>query len=309
MGWFRAGLLTAACILACISCGRRPAPTDYGRETEAFLARKLVWARGERVFAAFDLFGVKTEGTRTIAYGWVLRYGFIQRTDQVIHEDAASFPLAVYFRRAGKGMAPTGYRRPELGSGMARSVAELFPPEYRRRALGGTPPGLLPSLRSRVLDHYEGRMPAGRFLRRPPPAVFSNAHRHQDDIYGLLNIKSPYKYLRIVRVPRPADERVIEGPVTSPDRRFTAWSVLGERRRLYIRDAADGAVYEVRNGVNDWQSGLAWKPDNILVFDQLNGINTFGDGRNHGVHLEIDAVRREVVWAVPFGPLGFPKTS
>lgn len=305
MGRCRAGTLAVICILVFISCGRRPAPVDYGREAEAYLERKLVWARGERVFAAFALFGIKAEKTRTAAYGWALRYGFTQRGDQVIHEDAASFPLAIYFRRGGK--EPTGYRRPELGRNMARSVGELFPPEFRQRALGGTPPGLLPGIRARVLAFYARRMPADRFRQREPPAIFSNAHRHQDDIYGLLNIKSPYRYVRIVRAVRPRGLPPVEGPVSSPDGRFKAWSVQEKKRRLYLDDTSTGVLYEVRNDANDWQSDLAWKSDDILVYDQLNGVNTFGDGRNSGVHLEIDAIKRQVVWAVPFGPLGFPK--
>ena len=291
-----------------LSCGPRRVKVDYGREAVSYLERKLVWQKGKKVFVAFALFGTAPAASQTAVYGWCLRHGFSQRDDQVIHEDAASLPLAVLFRRRRDGSVEgAGLRQPELGQDFAQSAKKVFPKQYWPRVLGGQPATLAHGVRARVVSYYRARMPKDRFFRQAPPAIFSNAHRHYDDIYGYLNLKSAYRNVKIKPDPAEVVRTGGEGPVLSPDGRFEAWTGVDQGRHLYFRDTRAGITYEVVNRVTDWQIGLAWKEDGTLIYDQINGINTFGDGLNNGVHIEIDAPNRKIVWAAPFGPLGFPR--
>jgi len=95
-------------------------------------------------------------------------------------------------------------------------------------------------------------------------------------------------------------------PIASPDGRFSAWIGVEKQFHLYFEDRVTNTVYEILNRRLDGRYYLAWKGNHILVFDQING---YGPVRNdeHGVHYEIDVEKKEVVWAVPFGPLSFPQ--
>lgn len=266
----------------------------------------MILRKGEKVFAALDVMGTERKGLGKAVYAWCLRYGFTLRDGQVIHEDTASLPLAVDFRRTWRGdLSPAGHREPKLGKGYTSSAKQIFPRRYWPRVFGNPPADLALGVKERVIAYYAARIKNERYLRREPPAIFANAHRHSDDIYALLNLKSAYD--RVSIRPRAGLAIPDTGLDISPDRRFIAWTESGQRRHLYFADRQANQVYEVVNQINDWQTGLAWKSDDTLIFDQINGLNPFGDGQSHGVHLEIDAVGRRIVWAVPFGTLGFPR--
>lgn len=303
-------LFSAVCgaVLISTACPRRETAFDYRRAAIDYLQRRMVWRRGERVFVAFDPFGQEEKGRRVTIYGWCLRLGFRLIDQQVVHEDTANLPLAVDFQRSfltGR-IQPTGIRQPKLGREFTASAKRLFPSVHWPRVFSA-PPQLAIELRERVYEHYRGLMRKDRYVRKAPPETFANVHRHSDDIYGVMNLRSSYRRILVKSVAGPDGPADARNAAVAPGGRFTAWVDLSRRPRLFFRDTAGGRTFEIVNRTSDWQLDPAWKSDDILVFDQINGFNVFGDGQSYGVHLELDPVARKIVWAAPFGALGFPE--
>ncbi len=159
----------------------------------------------------------------------------------------------------------------------------------------------LQEMQDRVVAFYCDKMSDERFFRKQKPRSIIDSHKHKHNIYNQYNLKAPYERIIVKANPGKIIRDGGDDPVISPDGRFNAWVGVGHRNYLYFEDNRTGIVYEIRNRTTDRQSKLAWKTDHILVFDQING-------EDHGVHIELDAVKNEIVWAVPYGLLGFPKT-
>ena len=302
-------ILAAAAIPLCLTSACAPRQADTKQIIVDYLERNMVWRENEKVFAAFALFGTEPSETGSTAYGWCLRYGFRFLDEQVIQEDAAGLPLAVFLERGRTGLKAVGYEQPELGEKYTSSVKRIFPEKYRARALGKMPPGLMEEIRDRVIPYYRGRLSRERSFRKRAPDDRYDPHRHQEDIYAYRNLKSTYQRVRIETDPEKVVRTGGGNPIVYPGGRFRAWIGVDQRRHLYFEDLQTDAVYEVIDETNDWQSRVAWKDPQTLAFDQINAVNTFGGGGDSGVHIELDVAAREIVWAVPFGLLGFPEKA
>ncbi|MBI5203969.1 MAG: hypothetical protein HZA11_03520 [Nitrospirae bacterium] len=286
---------------------------------------KRYTAGTENYFVAFDFYGISKKEDLIKVYGWNYILGFKFIDNQVIDGSGSSGPIIVLLKNTKEELKVIG----DEERLKTRDYIEIFPKSLWPKIFGniketdsifeilrkrhkpvspGTKYGLQDysrqEMQDRVISFYKDKMTDDRFFRKSKPHDIKDPHLHKDNIYKYYNLKAPYE--RIIIKANP--EKVVRGgggdPVISPDGRFKAWVGVGQGFFLYFEDSKTGIVYEILNQTKDWQSELAWKDDHILVFDQRNGY-TFGE---HGVHIELDTAKKEIIWAVPYGLLGFPKT-
>ena len=265
-------------------------------------------------FVAFDFFGKSTHGKITKMYGFCAQQSFAVVDNQVLEKSGTWGPKVVYVTQIDSGPKVTGYKEAENGGEYWPSIKKMFPqrfwkialdlPEKRRKVLDE-------QTRFRVLSYFVDKVKEGKTLRKQKPSNLTDPHKHKEDIYSYLNLEAPYRQIYIQ--PNPAKVSRTGGgkPLDSPDGRFAVWTASDGDFDLYFEDTQTHTVYGIGNKTNKSQSNLAWKRDHILVFDQINGVNRIGDweteGVQYGVHIELDAEKREIIWAVPFGVLGFPQ--
>lgn len=263
-------------------------------------------------FVAVDFFGSSTHGETTKIYGFYAQQRFAVIDDEVIDRGGSWVPVVVFAEKAETGFKVTGYQEAEDGGAYWPSIERMFPLKFQELA------GHLPKerekkldeqIRSRVIPYYRELLKTARYVQKPKPSNLFDPHKHKEDIYNYRNLEVPYRKISIVANPVKVERTGGGKPIDSPDGRFTAWQ--GGNFQVYFEDRATATVFEVVNQTYYDQYELAWKGDHILVFDQQNGVNRIGDweteGVRYGVHIELDAEKREIIWAVPFGILGFPQ--
>lgn len=302
------GPVAVAVLILCLSTVGACEETDSTivREVIRYLESIPTCEPTEKAFVTFDFYGHSDSGAVVRIYGWQLYDVFRLIDDQVLQWEGGSFPVAVSLERKDDGYKATGYWEPEDGIYYTQSIEEMFPEEYWGKALGHVPDRLFSEMRDRVTSYYADMLSEDRFAEKPTPTDTTDPHRHDEPIYEYLNLRSIYENLRIEEDPVEVSRRGGGEPVVTSDGRYTAWIGLREYFRLYFEDNQTGKVYEIAYR-RDGFSGVTWKGNRTLVFDLRNGGNTFGDGKSHGVHVELDVDREEVIWAVPYGSLGFPR--
>lgn len=279
-----------------------------------YLEQHLSTYGGGKNFVAGDFFGESTHGKKTKVYGFFAQQSFALVDSQVVERSGSWEPLLVFVEQTETGPQVTGYKEPQEGYYYGPSIEGMFPrrfwdiavnlPEKREKVLDE-------QIRARVLSYFADKVKQGGTFKKPKPSNLTDVHKHKEDIYSYLNLEAPYRQIYIQ--PNPAKVSRTGGgkPLDSPDGRFVVWDASGGDFDLYYEDTRTHTVYGIGNKTNKSQSKLAWKGDHILVFDQVNGVNRIGDwgteDTTYGVHIELDAEKREIIWAVPFGVLGFPQ--
>jgi hypothetical protein len=162
-------------------------------------------------------------------------------------------------------------------------------------------------MKSRVTSYYAPKLSQDRFVEKPLPPDTADPHNHDDPIYEYLNLIALHKKVRIEEDPVKVTRTGGGEPVASIDSSFTAWIGVRDGFHLYFEDQKTGKVCEIVYRIDSFFSDVTWKGNHILVFDLRHGGNTFGEGKSYGVHVELDVNKKEIIWAVPYGPLGFPK--
>ena len=263
---------------------------------------------------AFDFFGQSSQGKKTKVYGQYAQQSFALVDYQVLERSGSWVPAVVFLEQTETGPKVTGYKESGDGGEYWPSIKKMFPqifwkialrlPEKRAKVLEK-------QIRTRVLAYYADKVKEGGTLKKQEPSNLTDPHKHKEDIYSYLNLEVTYRKVLIQSNPEGVIRTGGGNPIVSPDSRYKAWVGVGGGWKLYFEDIKTGEVCEVVNHTKDMQSNLAWKGDHILVFDQINGVNRIGDweteGVQYGVHIELDAEKREILWAVPFGVLGFPQ--
>jgi hypothetical protein len=279
-----------------------------------YLEQQLPTFGGGKNFVAFDFFGQSTHGKTNKVYGYCDRQSFALVDNQVLERSGGLSPMVVLVEQTEEGPKVTAYNEPEPGGLFLPSVKQMFPRRFQEIA-GNLPEDrqkvLEKQIRTRVLSYFADKVKERGTLKKQKPSNLTDPHKHKEDIYSCLNLEAPYRQIYIQ--PNPAKVSRTGGgkPLGSPDGRIAGWTASGGDFDLYFEDDQTHTVYGIGNKTNKSQSNLAWKGDHILVFDQINGVNRIGDweteGVQYGVHIELDAEKREIIWAVPFGVLGFPK--
>jgi hypothetical protein len=263
---------------------------------------------GVREFAAIHIYGFQETEAEVTVYAWCLRKSFAFNEDQVVDWDGSSVPLAVYLKKERNGLRVLRIKEAEDGNRYSASIKAIFPAKYHKEISRGLPPGLNGEIKGRVLraanQYY--KTSKARLIRKVPPRDSGDPHQHRENIYGLFNLEKAYRDIMVVTgsdaVIQDGDEKTV-----SPDGKYTAWIGLKQGFQVFIKDD-NGGVDELvfTHHIRPFAGNMAWKGKHILVFDQINGLNSFGDGEDHGVHLEFDCAKKELVWAVPFGTLAGP---
>ena len=277
------------------------------REVIAYLEGVPPGSPGEKTFVTFDFFGCSLKGSTMRVYGYQLHQGFKLADDQIVDAGGGSGPVVVILEREDDGFTPARHEEPEDGS-WAQDIRKIFPKKYWDNAFGKLPKHLLGETRERVTLFYAKRMPEDRFILKARPQNILDPHKHHEPIYDYMNLKVIFERLTIQKNPEYVARTGGGGPVTTSDGLFSAW--VGVRRgfHLYFQENKTSTVYELAYRRNRY-SNVTWKDNHTLVYDLRNGGNTFGDGEDHGVHIELDVSKKEIIWAVPYGPLGVPKKS
>lgn len=278
----------------------------------------------QKNFVVFDFYGMSTKRKTVKVYGWCDMFGYRFIDNQIIFITGQGGPMMILLEKKENGGKAIAVEN-RIAS---IDYLEIFPKKLWHKIFGsiqerdsifeimekwdkpipiGTKYGLQDYLRDNMLNliitFYKDRISDERFIEKQRPSNIEDPHKHKDSIYYYFNLKAPYEKLIIKSNP----EKIIYGgggdPIISPDGRYKAWIGVGQSNFLYFQDKGTGIVYEIINQTNDEQSELAWKDMHVLVFDQING---FEFGR-HGVHIEFNVEKKEIIWAVPFGLLGFSK--
>jgi len=276
-----------------------------------YLEQHLSTYGGGKNIVAFDFFGKSTHGKKTKVYGYCAQQSFALVDNQVLERTGSWIPIIVFVEQTETGPKVTGYKEPEDGDA---NVVDMFPRRFQDIA-GDLPKDrqevLKKQIRTRVLSYFADKVKEGGTFKKEKPSNPIDVHKHKEDIYSYRNLKVTYRQVLIQANPEKVIRTGGGNPIVSPDSRYKAWVGSGKGWLLYFEDMKTGEVCEVLNHTQDMQYDLAWKGDHILVFDQINGVNRIGDweteGVHYGVHIELDAEKREILWAVPFGVLGFPQ--
>ncbi len=272
----------------------------------------------EKTFVYCDFLGMSTKGDKIEVYAWCVPSYFILKDNQVLGDVGSSVPTVIYLEKAQNGFKVKDYKEPDDGSKYMPSIRRMFPKRYQNDLHR---PGKLAiqakKVEKRIVDYYSSVLNKDRFIDKPKPTILQDPHNHREPIYSYLNLKESYQQVSFdLQTDMAKVARTGGGdPVLSPDSRFKAWIGIDPKGfHLYLEDKTERNIYEVVNRTKNRARHIAWKGDHILVFDQDNGVNRFNPHRNwqspdsiHGVHFEIDADKREIVWAVPFGELSFPE--
>jgi hypothetical protein len=264
---------------------------------------------GVTEFAAVHIYGFQETGAEVTVYTWCLRKSFAFNEDQVVDWCGSSVPLAVYLKKERSGVRLLQIKEAKDGSLYGASIQAIFPAKYRREISRGLPPELNGEIKERVLRaaHQYYTTSKARLIKKVPPGDSRDPHQHREEIYGLLNLDKAYRDIMVVfdsdAVIKDGDEKTV-----SPDGKYTAWIGFKQGFQVFFKDNR-GLVDELvfTHHIRPFAGNMAWKGKHILVFDQINGLNTFGDGEDHGVHLEFDCEKKELIWAVPFGTLAGPE--
>jgi hypothetical protein len=262
-------------------------------------------------FAAIHIYGFQETGEKITVYAWCLRKSFVFIEDQVVDWDGSSLPLAVYLKKTRDGLRLLQIKEAKDGNLYGPSIKTIFPVKYHKEISRGLPSELNGEIKGRVLrvasEYYKSSQ--ARLIKKIHPRDGSDPHQHRENIYGLFNLAKAYRDIKVIT---GSDTDIKDGDqkTVSPDGKYTAWIGLNQGFRVFVK-ANDGAVYEIAfvHHIRPFAGNMAWKGRHILVFDQINGLNTFGDGEDHGVHLEFDCEKKELVWAAPFGTLAGPLKS
>jgi len=271
----------------------------------------------EKAFVYCDFLGMSTKRDKIEVYAWCVPWTFKLIDNQVLEGGGSSVPTVIYLEKTKNGLEVKGYKEPGDGSLYGPSIRRMFPKRYQRHLK--RPDRLAiesKKVENRIVAYYSAMLHKDRFIDKPKPTNLDDPHNHREPIYSYLNLKDSYRQVSFVLQKDMAKVVTTGGgdPVMSPDSRFKAWIGVDQRFHLYFEDRTTRRIYEVVNRTKDWMTHIAWKGDHTLVFDQNNGVNRFNphpDWRSpdsiHGVHFEIDPDKREILWAVPFGELGFPE--
>lgn len=273
---------------------------------------------GEKAFVYCDFLGMSTKGEKAEVYAWCVPWTFILKDNQVLEGGGSSVPTVIYLDKTENGFKVKGYKEPGDGSEYNPSIRRMFPKRYQSHL--HRPDKLAieaKKVQKRIVDYYSAVLHKDRFIDKPRPTNLNDLHNHREPIYSYLNLKDSYRQVSFVLQTNMAKVKTTGAgdPILSPDSRFKAYKGMDPKGlHLYIEDKTEKSYYEVVNLTKNWPSHVAWKGDHILVFDQNNGVNRFNPHRDwkspdakHGVHFEIDADKREILWAVPFGELSFPE--
>lgn len=166
--------------------------------------------------------------------------------------------------------------------------------------------------RERIISYFTPLMLKTRLVKVKPPDNRHDPHNHPVDIYSFMNLRDSYKYLSFVLLSDSARQHMKPGFGNISSFKFDVWETADPNGRLYFRDRTrNDKVYEIVDQVTWRLSDIKWKDNSTLVFDQDNGTNPFDEKAVspdvYGVHFEVDLEKRKVVWAAPFGLLGFPE--
>lgn len=168
--------------------------------------------------------------------------------------------------------------------------------------------------RERIISYFTPLMLKTRLVKVKPPDNRHDPHNHPVDIYSFMNLRDSYKYLTFVLLSDSARQHMKPGFGTTSSFKFDVWETADPNGRLYFRDRKQNdKVYEIVDQVTWRLSDIKWKDNSTLVFDQFNGVNPFDENKKaippdvYGVHFEVDLEKKKVVWAAPFGLLGFPE--
>lgn len=311
MKWILIGI-SALLLVPCLSEGIQSKVDSTTQQAVIdYLEQHLPTYGGGKNFVAFDFFGKSTHGKITKVYGYYAQQSFALVDYQVIERTGSWVPIVVFVNQTETGPKVTGYTEPEDGDA---NVVDMFPRRFQDIA-GDLPKNrakvLEKQIRTRVWSYFVDKVKEGETLKKQKPSNLTDPHRHKEDIYSHLNLEAPYRQISIQPNPPQVSQTWASKPLESPDGRFAVWTNSGKDFDLYFEDIQTHTVYGIGNKTNKSQSNLVWKGDHILVFDQINGVNRIGDweteGVQYGVHIELDAEKREIIWAVPFGVLGFPQ--
>jgi hypothetical protein len=271
-----------------------------------------------KIFVYCDFLGMSTKGDGIEVYARCVPWTFIVKDNQVLEGGGRSVTAVIYLEKTGSSFKVKDHKEPGDGSEYMPSIRRMFPKGYQNRLIRLDGSGIEAKMQeNRIVNYFSAILSKDRFIDKPKLTILQDPHNHREPIYSYLNLKDSYRQVSFVlqtdmaKIPRTG----ARNHVLSPDSRFKAWQGIDPKGfHLYLEDKTERNIYEVVNRTKNWVRHIAWKGDHILVFDQDNGVNRFNPHRDwkspdaiHGVHFEIDADKKEILWAVPFGELGFPE--
>jgi len=253
-----------------------------------------------RCFAAFHLYGTVVKGDVVEAHGISRSASFSVRNWQVFDGASSSGPVIAVLREGRNGLEVIGHRERGCGCGFGHDPDWDVPESIVRIAKADTANISYQRESAQITSFYAPRLSNSRFVSRPRPLYSDERWPGAKDIYSRLNLTVMYDAVSLV--PARDKLRPYDPPPwteTSDDGRYIAW----RRDGIFIWDTWTDSIFILHDTVRNHMSDPMWKDSRVVALRQENGC--YGDW--WGVHLEYDMVRRELVWAVPYGPLGFAK--